>query len=58
MRMAIWYGPEDVRIEERDMFDLEDDAVIMKVKVSLTCGTDVKTYKEDIKLSPGDNFRS
>lgn len=45
MRMAIWYGPEDVRIEERDMFDLEDDAVIMKVKVSLTCGTDVKTYK-------------
>ena len=43
MKMALWYGPGDVRIEERPMFELEEDAIIMKVKASLTCGTDVKT---------------
>lgn len=44
MRTAIWYAPEDVRIEERPIPEIDADSVLIKVKVSLTCGTDVKTY--------------
>lgn len=57
MKMALWYGPGDVRIEERPMFELEEDAIIMKVKASLTCGTDVKTYKRGHpSYKPGISF--
>lgn len=45
MKSAIWYGPEDVRIEEVLMPKVGPEDVLIKSKVSLTCGTDVKTYK-------------
>lgn len=44
MRTAIWYAPKDVRIEERSIPQIDDDSLLIKVKISLTCGTDVKTY--------------
>ncbi len=57
MRAAIYYGPEDVRIEEIPMFPCDDDSIIIKVKASLTCGTDVKTYKRGHpSMKPGMTF--
>lgn len=45
MKAALWYAPFDVRIEEIPIPEVDEDSVLIKTKVSLTCGTDVKTFK-------------
>ena len=30
MRTALWYGPEDVRIEQRPIPEVDDDSVLIK----------------------------
>ncbi|WP_218672690.1 zinc-dependent alcohol dehydrogenase [Oceanobacillus timonensis] len=44
MKVASFYAPEDVRIEEMDKPSPNEGEIIVKNKVALTCGTDVKTY--------------
>ena len=44
MKTAYFYGPEDVRIEEAPIPEPGDGEVVIKNKVALTCGTDLKTY--------------
>lgn len=57
MKTALWYGPDDVRIEERPIPQIDDDGVLIKNKVSLTCGTDVKTFHRGHPSVPvGGNF--
>lgn len=54
MKAALWYNPKDVRIEEIPIPQINDDEVLIKTKVSLTCGTDVKIYKRGYPLmKPG-----
>lgn len=45
MKAAIYYGPMDVRIEDVAIPQITDEDVLIRTRVSLTCGTDVKTYK-------------
>lgn len=45
MKQALWYAPLDVRIEEVPIPEIGPDDVLIKTRVSLTCGTDVKTYR-------------
>ncbi|MGD2246783.1 MAG: zinc-binding dehydrogenase [Candidatus Methanofastidiosia archaeon] len=52
MKVAMFYGPADVRLEERDIPTIKDGEVLIKIKAALTCGTDVKTYKRGHKLVP------
>lgn len=45
MSAAILYGVEDLKIETVDIPAIADDEVLVRVKVALTCGTDLKVWK-------------
>jgi L-iditol 2-dehydrogenase len=46
MTAAVLYGREDLKIESVDIPALSDDEVLIRVKVALTCGTDLKVWKQ------------
>ena len=48
----MFYGPENVRLEERDKPRIGEGEVLVKIRAALTCGTDVKTYRRGHKLLP------
>lgn len=50
MKAAYFYGPEDVRVEERPIPVPGKGEVVIKNKVALTCGTDVKMYMRGYPL--------
>src|ERR1700677_1766867 len=45
MSAAILYGVEDLKIETVDIPEIKEDEVLVRVKVALTCGTDLKVWK-------------
>ncbi|MGC2000957.1 MAG: alcohol dehydrogenase catalytic domain-containing protein, partial [Candidatus Acidiferrales bacterium] len=45
MTAAVLYGAEDLKIETVDIPEVGDDEVLVRVKVALTCGTDLKVWK-------------
>jgi L-iditol 2-dehydrogenase len=46
MTAAVLYGREDLKIERVEIPALAEDEVLMRVKVALTCGTDLKVWKQ------------
>ena len=48
----MFYGPENVRLEERDKPRTGEGEILVKIRAALTCGTDVKTYRRGHKLLP------
>jgi len=46
MSAAVLYGSEDVKIERVDIPRLGEDDVLVRVQVALTCGTDLKVWKQ------------
>ena len=50
MKRAMLYAPEDLRIEETDIPTPGYGEVVIKNEISLTCGTDVKSYKRGYPL--------
>ncbi len=46
MTAAVLYGREDVKIERVDIPKLGEDDVLVRVHVALTCGTDLKVWKQ------------
>src|SRR6202008_3517709 len=45
MTAAVLYGSEDLRIEEIDVPSLAPDEVLLRVRLALTDGTDLKVWK-------------
>jgi L-iditol 2-dehydrogenase len=45
MRAAVLHGREDVRIEDVDVPEIGAGEVLLRTRVALTCGTDVKVYR-------------
>jgi len=45
MKAAMYYGPNEMRYEETDIPEIGSGDLLVKVKVALTCGTDLKTYR-------------
>ncbi len=45
MTAAILYGSENLKIESVDIPRLAADEALIRVKVALTCGTDLKVWK-------------
>lgn len=45
MLAAIFYGPMDVRLEERPIPEPGPGEVLLQVAAATTCGTDLKTYR-------------
>ena len=50
MLRAVLYKEKELRIEEAPIPEVGDDEVLVKNKVSTTCGTDVKIYKRGYPL--------
>ena len=46
MTAAVLYGREDLKIESVDIPRLAADEVLVRVEVALTCGTDLKVWKQ------------
>jgi len=46
MTAAVLYGREDVKIERVDIPRLAEDEVLIRVEIALTCGTDLKVWKQ------------
>ncbi len=46
MNAAVLYGREDVKIERVDIPRVAEDEVLVRVEVALTCGTDLKVWKQ------------
>ena len=44
MKVAILYGKEKLKIEERKIPEIEKGEALVKIKSALTCGTDAKVY--------------
>ncbi|GMG95429.1 zinc-dependent dehydrogenase [Tepidimicrobium xylanilyticum] len=44
MKAAVFYGPGDLRIEEKSIPSIGKDEVLIKVKYCAICGTDVRIY--------------
>src|SRR5689334_24696240 len=45
MTAAVLYGSENLKIESVDIPRLGPDEALVRVKVALTCGTDLKVWK-------------
>src|SRR6202049_3084231 len=45
MTAAVLYGRENLKIESVDIPRLAPDEALVRVKVALTCGTDLKVWK-------------
>jgi L-iditol 2-dehydrogenase len=46
MTAAVLYGSENLKIEKIAIPEVADDEVLLRVKVALTCGTDLKVWKQ------------
>lgn len=46
MTAAVLYGREDVKIEQVAVPRVAEDEILVRVRVALTCGTDLKTWKQ------------
>jgi L-iditol 2-dehydrogenase len=52
MKRVVLYNPGDLRIEEVEIPKPGPGEVVIRNKVTLTCGTDVKTYKNGYRMDP------
>lgn len=56
MKQVMYYNPKDIRVEEHDIPVPGHGEVVIKNKVSLTCGTDVKIYMRGYRWDPPFSF--
>lgn len=45
MNAALWYGPEDIKIEKIDVPNIGSHEILVKIGSALTCGTDFKLFR-------------
>jgi L-iditol 2-dehydrogenase len=46
MNAAVLYGREDLKVEQVAIPTIAEDEVLLEVRVALTCGTDLKVWKQ------------
>lgn len=52
MKRVMFYAPKDIRVEETGIPEPGHGEVVVKNKLTLTCGTDVKTYMRGYRYEP------
>ncbi|TPR58437.1 L-iditol 2-dehydrogenase [Enterococcus sp. AZ089] len=52
MKKVMFYAPKDIRVEEATIPEPGFGEVVVKNHVTLTCGTDVKTYMRGYRYEP------
>jgi L-iditol 2-dehydrogenase len=45
MKAAVYHKPADIAVEERDVYDIRDDEVLLKTRAASICGTDLRIFK-------------
>ncbi|MBN1298884.1 MAG: zinc-dependent dehydrogenase [Actinobacteria bacterium] len=45
MKAAVYYGPNDIRVEEKPVPQVGPDDILIKVEASSICGTDLRIFK-------------
>ena len=54
MEAAVFYGTQDIRVEQVDIPDLAADEVLLRVRAVSICGTDLRTYSSGhFRIPPG-----
>jgi len=61
MKAALIYGPHDIRLETVETSTVQEDEILVKVKASGICGTDIHMYntgraKSGMPVIPGHEF--
>ncbi|RXL90434.1 butanediol dehydrogenase, partial [Citrobacter sp. AAK_AS5] len=46
MKAAVWYGVKDIRVEEKELRELRDHEVTVRVAWAGICGSDLHEYEE------------
>ncbi len=57
MLAAVYYGPDDLRVEERPIPSIEQDEALLKVVSSGICGTDLRILHGDHRKFPMGTVR-
>lgn len=52
MKKLMFYAPKDIRVEKADIPEPGSGEIVVKNKLTLTCGTDVKTYMRGYRYEP------
>lgn len=55
MKAAVWHGKQDIRVEERDIPEVGNDEVKIKVGWTGICGSDLHEYSAGSNLIPENN---
>ena len=56
MLAAVYYGPRDIRLEQRNVPEIGADEGLLRVVSTGICGTDIRIFKgEHAKYPPGTN---
>lgn len=56
MKAALFFAPGDVRVEQVDIPTLQSGEVLVKVEAALTCGTDLKAYRQGHPVLLGKTY--
>ncbi len=56
MKAAMFFGSGDVRLQEVDIPKIGPDEVLVKVGTALTCGSDVKAFRQGHPVLLGDSY--
>jgi len=51
MKAIQYHGPGEIRMEEIDVPEIYSEELLVKVEVTLTCGTDLKMYRKGHRLA-------
>lgn len=56
MKATRFYGPQDLRMEDIEIPTLKQGELLVRVKAALTCGTDLKAYRQGHPVMLGENY--
>lgn len=56
MKATRFYGPEDLRLEDVEVPTLKNGEILIRIKAALTCGTDLKAYRQGHPVLLGENY--
>jgi len=51
MKAIQYHGPGEIKVEEIDVPEIASEELLVKVEVTLTCGTDLKMYRKGHRLA-------
>lgn len=56
MKAALYFGSGDVRVENIDIPTIDSGEVLVRVEAALTCGTDLKAFRQGHPVLLGKNY--